>query len=138
MDEVSFILPLMLRGCFAFSVFEPVTRSAGLVSAFRCKNTWTDDPLKKAALGRRKPVQGLGNKIWSGKASDFPKKPIEHSGSPYTIEHPKGIPSTFLDANKMKDNPGSHHSRKIVGRGPGSGLGKTAGRGTKGQKSRSG
>ncbi|MDR1296177.1 MAG: 50S ribosomal protein L15 [Deltaproteobacteria bacterium] len=34
--------------------------------------------------------------------------------------------------------PGSKHRRKRVGRGEGSGLGKTAGRGHKGQKSRSG
>lgn len=34
--------------------------------------------------------------------------------------------------------PGSTQSRKRVGRGPGSGLGKTAGRGENGQKSRSG
>lgn len=33
---------------------------------------------------------------------------------------------------------GSTHSPKRVGRGPGSGIGKTAGRGHKGQKSRSG
>jgi large subunit ribosomal protein L15 len=33
---------------------------------------------------------------------------------------------------------GSKKTRKRVGRGPGSGLGKTAGRGEKGQKSRSG
>ncbi len=33
---------------------------------------------------------------------------------------------------------GSTHKKKRVGRGPGSGLGKTAGRGNKGQKSRSG
>lgn len=34
--------------------------------------------------------------------------------------------------------PGSRHPRKRVGRGPGSGTGKTAGRGTKGQGARSG
>src|SRR6056297_3658259 len=34
--------------------------------------------------------------------------------------------------------PGSRHSKKRVGRGPGSGWGKTAGRGSKGQKSRAG
>ena len=33
---------------------------------------------------------------------------------------------------------GSHRSRKRVGRGPGSGLGKTAGKGHKGQKARAG
>jgi large subunit ribosomal protein L15 len=38
----------------------------------------------------------------------------------------------------LKPNPGSTRNRKRVGRGPGSGLGKTSGRGEKGQKSRSG
>ena len=40
--------------------------------------------------------------------------------------------------NEIRDNPGSHKKRMRVGRGPGSGKGKTAGRGVKGQKSRSG
>ena len=40
--------------------------------------------------------------------------------------------------NELKDNPGSRRSRTRVGRGIGSGKGKTAGRGIKGQKSRSG
>ncbi len=40
--------------------------------------------------------------------------------------------------NELKDNPGSRRSRTRVGRGIGSGKGKTAGRGHKGQKSRSG
>ena len=40
--------------------------------------------------------------------------------------------------NDLRDNPGATHKPKRVGRGPGSGLGKTAGRGIKGQKSRSG
>jgi large subunit ribosomal protein L15 len=38
----------------------------------------------------------------------------------------------------LKPAKGSVRERKRVGRGPGSGLGKTAGRGEKGQKSRSG
>ena len=38
----------------------------------------------------------------------------------------------------LRPAPGSTRSRKRVGRGPGSGHGKTAGRGNKGQKSRSG
>ena len=38
----------------------------------------------------------------------------------------------------LKPRQGSTHKRKRVGRGPGSGLGKTAGKGHKGQKSRSG
>lgn len=40
--------------------------------------------------------------------------------------------------NTIKGAPGSKHAAKRVGRGIGSGLGKTAGRGHKGQKSRSG
>ena len=40
--------------------------------------------------------------------------------------------------NALKPAEGSKHARKRVGRGMGSGLGKTAGRGHKGQKSRSG
>ena len=40
--------------------------------------------------------------------------------------------------NALKPAEGSKHARKRVGRGIGSGLGKTAGRGHKGQKSRAG
>jgi large subunit ribosomal protein L15 len=40
--------------------------------------------------------------------------------------------------HNLRPAKGSTHSRKRVGRGPGSGLGKTSGRGEKGQKSRSG
>lgn len=40
--------------------------------------------------------------------------------------------------DQLKPVPGARHSKKRLGRGIGSGLGKTAGRGTKGQNSRSG
>lgn len=40
--------------------------------------------------------------------------------------------------NELRDNPGALKKRVRVGRGLGSGLGKTAGRGVKGQKSRAG
>ena len=43
-----------------------------------------------------------------------------------------------MKLHELKPVPGSRKSPKRVGRGPGSGLGKTAGRGEKGQKSRSG
>lgn len=42
------------------------------------------------------------------------------------------------ELHELKPTPGSHRDRKRVGRGEGSGLGKTAGRGQKGQKARSG
>ncbi|NWG45361.1 MAG: 50S ribosomal protein L15 [Alphaproteobacteria bacterium] len=43
-----------------------------------------------------------------------------------------------MKLNDLKDNPGSRKSRMRVGRGIGSGKGKTAGRGVKGQTSRTG
>jgi len=43
-----------------------------------------------------------------------------------------------MKLNELRDNPGATKTKKRVGRGPGSGKGKTAGRGIKGQKSRSG
>ena len=43
-----------------------------------------------------------------------------------------------ISLNGLHPAKGSTHKKKRVGRGPGSGLGKTAGRGEKGQKSRSG
>ena len=43
-----------------------------------------------------------------------------------------------IKLNELRDNPGARKGRVRVGRGIGSGLGKTAGRGQKGQTSRSG
>ena len=43
-----------------------------------------------------------------------------------------------MDLKSLKPIPGSKHRRKRVGRGLGSGLGKTCGRGQKGQRSREG
>ena len=43
-----------------------------------------------------------------------------------------------MKLNQLSDNKGATKTRKRVGRGPGSGIGKTGGRGLKGQKSRSG
>ncbi len=43
-----------------------------------------------------------------------------------------------MELNEIKDNIGSTKSRKRIGRGIGSGTGKTSGKGHKGQKSRSG
>jgi large subunit ribosomal protein L15 len=44
----------------------------------------------------------------------------------------------MMDLNSIKPAEGAKHAKRRVGRGIGSGLGKTAGRGHKGQKSRSG
>jgi large subunit ribosomal protein L15 len=44
----------------------------------------------------------------------------------------------MMELNSIKPAAGAKHAKRRVGRGIGSGLGKTAGRGHKGQKSRSG
>ena len=43
-----------------------------------------------------------------------------------------------MNLNEMKYNDGARHATKRLGRGPGSGQGKTAGKGHKGQNARSG
>src|SRR6202171_3033721 len=50
----------------------------------------------------------------------------------------KGLKDTTMRLNSIKPAAGSSKAKRRVGRGIGSGLGKTAGRGHKGQKSRSG
>ncbi len=45
---------------------------------------------------------------------------------------------TFLGLSNLRPAPGSNQPRKRVGRGPGSGLGKTSGKGHKGHKARTG
>ena len=42
------------------------------------------------------------------------------------------------ELSKLAPRPGAHKDRKRVGRGPGSGLGKTSGKGNKGHKARTG
>ena len=44
----------------------------------------------------------------------------------------------MAELHDLSPSGGSHRNRKRIGRGPGSGWGKTSGRGEKGQKSRSG
>src|SRR5437773_9897801 len=46
--------------------------------------------------------------------------------------------SDKITLSSLKPASGSHRSRKRVGRGPGSGLGKTSGKGNKGHKARTG
>ncbi|MFO7814029.1 MAG: 50S ribosomal protein L15 [Pelovirga sp.] len=43
-----------------------------------------------------------------------------------------------MDLSQLKPAPGSTKNKKRIGRGPGSGTGKTSGKGHKGQKARSG
>ncbi len=64
-------------------------------------------------------------------ASRAPRKAAATAGERPALPRPLGI-------QNLSPSPGATHYRKRVGRGPGSGHGKTAGRGYKGQKSRTG
>lgn len=88
------------------------------------------------------------------RTASFHKSPISHSALPlhhFDSSHqlPKfdpisiskfGVGSyrafSLLSLNDLRDNPGSRKQKKRKGRGIGSGLGKTAGRGHKGQRAR--
>src|SRR6266566_6930470 len=50
----------------------------------------------------------------------------------------RGQDSKAMKLNEIRDNPGAHYRAKRVGRGIGSGKGKTSGRGGKGQTARTG
>jgi large subunit ribosomal protein L15 len=69
-----------------------------------------------------------------------PRKERPEPAAALSAEAPAMPPrsSVFAGIHGLRPSPGATHSRKRVGRGPGSGHGKTAGRGNKGQKSRTG
>ena len=48
------------------------------------------------------------------------------------------LPAGKIGLHNLSPAPGSHRARKRLGRGPGSGTGKTAGKGHKGSKARTG
>ena len=87
---------------------------------------------KKTASARpaRRPARAAARPR-KEKAEGAATAPAEPSASPVPA-------AAFAGIHHLRPSPGATHSRKRVGRGPGSGHGKTAGRGSKGQKSRSG
>src|SRR3990167_2235826 len=103
----------------------------------KLKGSWKNElcePLsKKNKKGEERII--LNNRKTDSK---FPTRPFESTKSPYWTELPSGVPEDIIKINNLRDNKGARKIRKIVGRGTGSGLGKQCGRGTKGQKSRSG
>jgi len=61
------------------------------------------------------------------------------TASPFIVHRSSFIVrSEIMELSNLKPKKGARHAKKRVGRGPGSGHGKTAARGEKGQKSRSG
>jgi large subunit ribosomal protein L15 len=80
-------------------------------------------PEKKAAAPAPRPAQRAAR----------PEKPKKAA-----VAKPADARPRATGVHDLGPAPGATHYRKRVGRGPGSGHGKTAGRGNKGQKSRTG
>lgn len=74
-------------------------------------------------------------------------QPLQQAQCPLPPWHPQTVRllqtlssarEQFVSLNSLRDNPGAMRAPKRVGRGTGSGSGKTSGRGHKGQKARTG
>ena len=90
-------------------------------------------PAKPAVKAAKKPVEVRvrRRKAAAGAAETAPATPARERVEVEPRPRWTGV-------QDLRPAAGATHSRKRVGRGPGSGHGKTAGRGNKGQKSRSG
>ncbi len=100
----------------------------------------TKAPAKKAAAPRP-PRKAARSSASSRKAKPEhaapPPAATERAPAPaQAVAAPASPPAAGI--HELRPAPGATHSRKRVGRGPGSGHGKTAGRGYKGQRSRTG
>ena len=91
------------------------------------KATQTSAPKKAAARPARKAARPP--------ARPRRERPVAEGTESASASAPR-LPAAGI--HDLRPSPGATHSRKRLGRGPGSGHGKTAGRGNKGQKSRSG
>ena len=102
--------------------------AAGRGAADKSKGT-PKAPTKKAAAPR--PAR----KAARPPARPRRERPAAAEGAGSASPAPRVAAAGIHD---LRPSPGATHSKKRLGRGPGSGHGKTAGRGNKGQKSRSG
>jgi large subunit ribosomal protein L15 len=101
---------------------------------------------KKPGSGKDRPVRKAAAVRPARKAPRPPvrprrettENPVPVSGETRSAPPAPAPVASFAGLHDLRPAPGATHSRKRVGRGPGSGHGKTAGRGNKGQKSRSG
>src|SRR5262245_19564145 len=104
------------------------------------KKTTTRTPAaKKEAAGKRKPAAEAAprSKATKSRAAEPAAKKPSAPPRPRKAARAEARPDGQGPHN-LAPAPGATHSRKRIGRGPGSGQGKTAGRGNKGQKSRTG
>ena len=92
---------------------------------------------KKAPAKRPAGKRAAPAKAAAPAAPPAPETPRQRAPKPRrAVEAPVAAP--VLGPHDLAPAAGSTHYRKRVGRGPGSGHGKTAGKGNKGQKSRTG
>lgn len=102
----------------------------------------TEKKEKKGAAKKATPKKAAGKK--PAEMTPAPKAATKRARAPQPRDS-DSVPAAAQPAraqawgvHRLRPAPGATHSKKRVGRGPGSGHGKTAGRGSKGQKSRSG
>jgi large subunit ribosomal protein L15 len=69
-------------------------------------------------------------------AANDKKAPAKQAAAPKKAAAPKAAAEGVRSLGNLSPSEGSHRTRKRLGRGIGSGLGKTAGRGHKGQRAR--
>ena len=98
-------------------------------------------PRKSAAKPAKAPAKKTRSKAAAASPAapapaSAPKRPARPPRAKKAAEAPSRPAATGL--HQLAPAAGATHYRKRVGRGPGSGHGKTAGRGYKGQKSRTG
>jgi large subunit ribosomal protein L15 len=107
------------------------------------KKTAAKKAVKSAAPAKESAAGGKGEKVdrprRKGASAGRETPPIPGTGpGPDRAQAPVSRGPAPIGVQDLKPARGATRSRKRVGRGPGSGHGKTAGRGSKGQKSRSG
>lgn len=76
--------------------------------------------------------------LWGHYTNPWTQCASSYSTTVYNNSSEDDIRSVRLALNTLRDNQGARKKRKRVARGPGSGKGKTAGRGHKGTLARSG
>jgi large subunit ribosomal protein L15 len=99
-------------------------------------------PAKKPAKAAPAPAKAVRSESAAGKRrkkASVPDREPAPAVAAAAAPREEAIPRPrWTGVQDLRPAPGATRSRKRVGRGPGSGHGKTAGRGNKGQKSRSG
>jgi len=105
---------------------------------YRQWNQWPD-PYPDSDTTQTDPLDRGTRQVYTPSVADRVTSTSRHAVAvPFRFGGASGRGEATMKLNELHDNPGANKKRMRVGRGAGSGKGKTAGRGIKGQKSRSG